>query len=159
MPGAHPSRLKRQGREDNHSPPSSGEVKNVGAIPPQPHMSSPTLIRSPNSRSQPKHHTTTKQWTCFWLRRQVQAPSWINECVKKYFWLFIYKMYLSMFPINILPKNCNYLFEIQQSERFGSVNTTTICITEAGFCFAAGARQHMQTCLVLSCDCNWVDKL
>jgi hypothetical protein len=31
--------LKRQGRVSDHSPPASGEVKNVGAIPPLPHTS------------------------------------------------------------------------------------------------------------------------
>jgi hypothetical protein len=31
------SGLKQQGREADHSPPSSGEVKNGGAIPPLPH--------------------------------------------------------------------------------------------------------------------------
>jgi hypothetical protein len=34
------SELKRPGRETNHSPPSSGEVKNGGAVPPLRHMSS-----------------------------------------------------------------------------------------------------------------------
>jgi hypothetical protein len=33
-------RLERLGREADHSPPSSAEVKNGGAIPPLPHMSS-----------------------------------------------------------------------------------------------------------------------
>jgi hypothetical protein len=37
--GAVSSGLKRQGREADHSPPSSAEVKNDGAIPPHPHMS------------------------------------------------------------------------------------------------------------------------
>jgi hypothetical protein len=32
--------VKWQGREDNHLPPTSGEVKNGGAIPPLPHVSS-----------------------------------------------------------------------------------------------------------------------
>jgi hypothetical protein len=31
--------VKRPGREPDHSPPSSAEVKNGGAIPPFPHMS------------------------------------------------------------------------------------------------------------------------
>jgi hypothetical protein len=30
--------VKRQGREDDHSPPSGAEVKNGGAIPPLPNM-------------------------------------------------------------------------------------------------------------------------
>jgi hypothetical protein len=34
------TRVKRWGREADHSTPSSAEVKNVGAIPPLPHMSS-----------------------------------------------------------------------------------------------------------------------
>jgi hypothetical protein len=33
------SRVKRSGREADHSPPSSAEVKSVGAIPPLPHTS------------------------------------------------------------------------------------------------------------------------
>jgi hypothetical protein len=40
---AHPALspgVKRQGREADHSPPSSAVVKNGGAIPPLPHMSS-----------------------------------------------------------------------------------------------------------------------
>jgi hypothetical protein len=32
--------VKRQGREADNSPPSSGELKNGGAIPPLPRMSS-----------------------------------------------------------------------------------------------------------------------
>jgi hypothetical protein len=32
--------VKKQGREVDHSPPSNAEVKNGGAIPPLPHMSS-----------------------------------------------------------------------------------------------------------------------
>jgi hypothetical protein len=32
--------VKRAGREAGHSPPTSAEVKNGGAIPPLPHMSS-----------------------------------------------------------------------------------------------------------------------
>jgi hypothetical protein len=35
-----PGEGKRKGREADHSPPSSAEVKNGGAIPPLPHMSS-----------------------------------------------------------------------------------------------------------------------
>jgi hypothetical protein len=42
--GAHPASyqmgIKRPGREADHSPPSSAEVKNGGALPPLPHMSS-----------------------------------------------------------------------------------------------------------------------
>jgi hypothetical protein len=38
--GALSPRLKRPGREADHSPPSSAEVKNGGAIPPLPYMSS-----------------------------------------------------------------------------------------------------------------------
>jgi hypothetical protein len=34
VPGAISLRLKRQGREADHSPPSSAEVKNGGDIPP-----------------------------------------------------------------------------------------------------------------------------
>jgi hypothetical protein len=40
VPGAFSPGLKRQGREADHSPPSSAEVKNGGAIPPLPHTSS-----------------------------------------------------------------------------------------------------------------------
>jgi hypothetical protein len=40
VPGPLSPGLKRQGREADHSPPSSDEVKNGGAIPPLPHMSS-----------------------------------------------------------------------------------------------------------------------
>jgi hypothetical protein len=40
LPGAVSPEVKRQGREDDHSPPSSAEVKNAGAIPPFPHTSS-----------------------------------------------------------------------------------------------------------------------
>jgi hypothetical protein len=36
--GDLPPEVKRQGREADHSPPSSAEVKNGGAIPPLPHM-------------------------------------------------------------------------------------------------------------------------
>jgi hypothetical protein len=36
--------VKRPGREAGHSPPSSAEVKNGGAIPPFPHMSSDTTL-------------------------------------------------------------------------------------------------------------------
>jgi hypothetical protein len=32
--------IKRQGREDDHSPPSNAEVKSGGTIPPLPHTSS-----------------------------------------------------------------------------------------------------------------------
>jgi hypothetical protein len=38
--GALSLRVKRPGHEADHSPPSSAEVKNVGAIPPLPHISS-----------------------------------------------------------------------------------------------------------------------
>jgi hypothetical protein len=38
--GALSSGVKRLGREPNHSPPSSAEVKNGGAIPPLPLLSS-----------------------------------------------------------------------------------------------------------------------
>jgi hypothetical protein len=34
VPGAIPPKVKRPGRETDHSLPSSAEVKNVGAIPP-----------------------------------------------------------------------------------------------------------------------------
>jgi hypothetical protein len=40
VPGAASSGVKRQGREADHSPPCSAEVKNGGAIHPLPHMSS-----------------------------------------------------------------------------------------------------------------------
>jgi hypothetical protein len=40
LPAALSSGIKRPGREADHSPPSSAEVKNDGAIPPLPHMSS-----------------------------------------------------------------------------------------------------------------------
>jgi hypothetical protein len=40
VPGALSPGVKRQGREADHSPPFSAEVKNGGAIPPIPHMSS-----------------------------------------------------------------------------------------------------------------------
>jgi hypothetical protein len=40
LPGALSLWVKRQGRESDHSPPSSAEVKKGGAIPPLPHMSS-----------------------------------------------------------------------------------------------------------------------
>jgi hypothetical protein len=40
LPGALSSGVKRQGREADHSPPSSAEVKNGRAIPPLSHMSS-----------------------------------------------------------------------------------------------------------------------
>jgi hypothetical protein len=36
--------LKRQGHEADHWPPSSAEVKKVGAIAPLPHMSSCTVL-------------------------------------------------------------------------------------------------------------------
>jgi hypothetical protein len=39
VPGAPPPGIKRQGHEADHSPPSSAEVKNGGALPPLPHMS------------------------------------------------------------------------------------------------------------------------
>jgi hypothetical protein len=39
-PGTLYPRIKRPGRKADHSPPSSAEVKNGGAIPPLPHMSS-----------------------------------------------------------------------------------------------------------------------
>jgi hypothetical protein len=39
-PGAVSPEVKRQGREAEHSPPSSVEVKNGGAIPRLPHISS-----------------------------------------------------------------------------------------------------------------------
>jgi hypothetical protein len=38
VPGSLSPRIKRLGREDDRSPPSSAEVKNGGAIPPLPHM-------------------------------------------------------------------------------------------------------------------------
>jgi hypothetical protein len=38
--GALSSGVKRQGREDGHSPPSSAEAKNVRAVPPLPHTPS-----------------------------------------------------------------------------------------------------------------------
>jgi hypothetical protein len=38
-PGTHSLGLKRQGREADHSPPSSAEVKNGGDVPPFPRMS------------------------------------------------------------------------------------------------------------------------
>jgi hypothetical protein len=40
IPGAIYPRVKWLGLESDHSPPSSGEVKNGGAIPPLSHMSS-----------------------------------------------------------------------------------------------------------------------
>jgi hypothetical protein len=40
VPGALSPRVTRQGREADHSPPTSAVVKNVEAIPPLPHMSS-----------------------------------------------------------------------------------------------------------------------
>jgi hypothetical protein len=40
VPGSFSLRVKRHGREADHSPPSSAEVKNGGAIPPPPHTSS-----------------------------------------------------------------------------------------------------------------------
>jgi hypothetical protein len=40
VPGALSQEIKRQGREADHSPPSSDEVRKRGAIPPLPHMSS-----------------------------------------------------------------------------------------------------------------------
>jgi hypothetical protein len=40
VPTAPSPRVKRQGREADHSPPHSAEVTNCGAIPPLPHMSS-----------------------------------------------------------------------------------------------------------------------
>jgi hypothetical protein len=40
VPGALSPGVKRLGREADHSPPSSAEVKNDGAIPTLPHMSS-----------------------------------------------------------------------------------------------------------------------
>jgi hypothetical protein len=40
LPGVVFPGLKRQRRESDHSPPSSAEVKNGGAIPPLPHTSS-----------------------------------------------------------------------------------------------------------------------
>jgi hypothetical protein len=43
VPGALSPGLKRQGREANHSPPSSTEVKNGGTVPP---LSHPSLWRS-----------------------------------------------------------------------------------------------------------------
>jgi hypothetical protein len=48
VPGALSPGVKRQGSVADHSPPSSAEVKNGGAIPPLPHMSSwhiPYLIK------------------------------------------------------------------------------------------------------------------
>jgi hypothetical protein len=39
LPRALSPRVKRPGNEADHSPPSSAEVKNVGAIPPLPHTS------------------------------------------------------------------------------------------------------------------------
>jgi hypothetical protein len=38
--GAFPPEVKQPAREADHSPPSSAEVKNDGAIPPLPHTSS-----------------------------------------------------------------------------------------------------------------------
>jgi hypothetical protein len=38
--GALSSRVKQLGREDDHSPPSSAEIKNGEAMPPVPHTSS-----------------------------------------------------------------------------------------------------------------------
>jgi hypothetical protein len=40
VPAAISLEVNRPGREDDHSPPSSAEVKNGGAIPPLPHMCS-----------------------------------------------------------------------------------------------------------------------
>jgi hypothetical protein len=40
LPGVLSPRVKRQGSEADHSPPSSAEVKNGGAMPPLPHKSS-----------------------------------------------------------------------------------------------------------------------
>jgi hypothetical protein len=40
IPGALSPEVKRPGREADHAPPHSGEVKNCGAIPPLPHISS-----------------------------------------------------------------------------------------------------------------------
>jgi hypothetical protein len=40
VPGALSPGVKRTWREADHSPPSIAKVKNVGAIPPLPHMSS-----------------------------------------------------------------------------------------------------------------------
>jgi hypothetical protein len=40
VPRAASQEIKWPGREADHSPPSSAEVKNVGAVPPLPHMSS-----------------------------------------------------------------------------------------------------------------------
>jgi hypothetical protein len=40
VPGALSPGVKRKGREAGHSPPSSAEVKNGGAIPPVPNMPS-----------------------------------------------------------------------------------------------------------------------
>jgi hypothetical protein len=38
VPGALPPGVKRQGREADHSPPSSAEVNSGGGIPPFPHI-------------------------------------------------------------------------------------------------------------------------
>jgi hypothetical protein len=40
LPAALSLRLKRPGSESDHSPPSSAEIKNGGAIPPLPYTSS-----------------------------------------------------------------------------------------------------------------------
>jgi hypothetical protein len=40
VPGSLSSRVKRPGSEAYHSPPSSAEIKNGGALPPLPHISS-----------------------------------------------------------------------------------------------------------------------
>jgi hypothetical protein len=62
--GRFPRRLKRQGRENDHSSPSSAEVKKVGAIPPLPHMS------SWHSALLIKHRTTYLIFWFIWLRCQ-----------------------------------------------------------------------------------------
>jgi hypothetical protein len=40
LPGAFSLGIKRQGREADHSPPTSAEIRKGGAIPPLPHTSS-----------------------------------------------------------------------------------------------------------------------
>jgi hypothetical protein len=50
VPGVLSPVVNRQGREANHSPPSSAEVKNGGAIPPFLHMASWNMLNKLGTR-------------------------------------------------------------------------------------------------------------
>jgi hypothetical protein len=95
--------VKRPGCEADHSPPSSAEVKNGGAIPPLPHMSSWDNVKLIKQRDNFIFLPYDKQII------KLHANEMLNILLLLYFAPYLYVSHALRYPQNwpAYPRNCS----------------------------------------------------